>query len=91
MERKDEVSAFEVHCADEEMEILQEELQAILGDSISAVIVTNNMPLISNLNSKMLFSLILPSFLSSLLSISLFFEYVTIDKKKNTNTFQLSN
>ena len=32
LERKDEVSAFEVHCADEEMEILQEELQAILGD-----------------------------------------------------------
>ena len=32
LERTDEVSAFEVHCADEEMEILQEELQAILGE-----------------------------------------------------------
>ena len=32
LERKDEVSAFEVHCTDDEMEKLQEELQAILGD-----------------------------------------------------------
>ena len=32
LERTDEVSALEVHCADEEMEVLQEELQAILGD-----------------------------------------------------------
>ena len=32
LERTDEVSAFEVHCADKEMEALQEELQAILGD-----------------------------------------------------------
>ena len=32
LERTDEVSALEVHCADKEMEVLQEELQAILGD-----------------------------------------------------------
>ena len=32
LEQTDKVSAFEVHCADKEMEELQEELQAILGD-----------------------------------------------------------
>ena len=32
LERTDEVSALEVHCEDEEMEVLQEELQSILGD-----------------------------------------------------------
>ena len=32
LERKNEVSALEVHCSDEEMEVIQEELQAILGD-----------------------------------------------------------
>ena len=32
LERTDEVSAIEVHCADEEMEAVQGELQTILGD-----------------------------------------------------------
>ena len=32
LERTNEVSALEIHCADEEMELIQEELQTILGE-----------------------------------------------------------